>query len=261
MTDRYDVVPTHLAIKAMRDSGYKNAAYAIAELIDNSIQAGATTVELLCVEAEEQLPVRKRRRIDQVAVLDNGSGMTAETLRIALQFGNGTHLDDRSGIGRFGMGLPNSSISQCRRVDVWTWTQGIQGALHAYLDIDHILNGEMSEVPAPKVREVPPSWLGAGESFGDSGTLVVWSNLDRCQWRTAKAIMTNSEHLVGRMYRRFINEGKAQIRMAQFLQGASEPIGDNFVLLNDPLYLMTPSSCPEPYRDEPMFDPYGDEWE
>lgn len=43
----HDIVPAHLVVKAMRDSGYKNAAYAIAELMDNSIQAGATKVELL----------------------------------------------------------------------------------------------------------------------------------------------------------------------------------------------------------------------
>ena len=52
---RFDFVPTALAVNAMRDNGYKNAAYAIAELIDNSIQAGAKLVELLCVESEEQL--------------------------------------------------------------------------------------------------------------------------------------------------------------------------------------------------------------
>ena len=65
----------------MRDNGYKNAAYAIAELIDNSIQAGARLVELLCVESEEQLVQRRRHRIQQVAVLDNGVGMNAEVLR------------------------------------------------------------------------------------------------------------------------------------------------------------------------------------
>jgi hypothetical protein len=33
-------------------NGYKNAAYAIAELMDNAVQAGATLVELICVEKE-----------------------------------------------------------------------------------------------------------------------------------------------------------------------------------------------------------------
>ena len=74
-TEEHDIVPAHLAVKAMRDNGYKNAAYAIAELMDNAIQAGASQVELLCGEHEVQLKKRKSSRIKKVAVLDNGSGM------------------------------------------------------------------------------------------------------------------------------------------------------------------------------------------
>ena len=40
----YEICPTHLAVQAMRDNGYKNAAYAIAELIDNAIQAESTSI-------------------------------------------------------------------------------------------------------------------------------------------------------------------------------------------------------------------------
>src|SRR6201988_1817438 len=102
----FDIVPTSLAVKAMRDNGYKNAAYAIAELMDNSIQAGATSVQLLCADRESQVEQRTRKRLHEVAVLDNGSGMDADTLQIALQFGNGTHLEaqQQKGMGRFGMG-------------------------------------------------------------------------------------------------------------------------------------------------------------
>ena len=89
----HDIVPTHLVVKAMRDNGYKNAAYAIAELMDNSIQAGATQVELLCAEKTEVVTQRQRMRINQLAVLDNGCGMDVDVLRIALQFGNGTRLN------------------------------------------------------------------------------------------------------------------------------------------------------------------------
>ena len=60
------------------------------------------------------LEQRRRSRIHQIAVLDNGSGMNATVLRLALQFDNGTHLaeEKHTGIGRFGMGLPCSSISR-----------------------------------------------------------------------------------------------------------------------------------------------------
>src|SRR5436190_4999463 len=102
----FDIVPTSLAVRAMRDNGYKNAAYAVAELMDNSIQAGASLVELLCADQELMVDQRQRRRLDTVAVLDNGSGMDADTLQIALQFGNGSRLEEgkKQGMGRFGMG-------------------------------------------------------------------------------------------------------------------------------------------------------------
>src|SRR3954447_26160296 len=109
----YDIVPTSLAVRAMRDNGYKNAAYAVAELRDNSLQAEATVVELLCADQEVLVDQRTRRRLNYVAVLDNGTGMDIETLQIALQFGNGSRLEEgkKKGMGRFGMGLPSASIS------------------------------------------------------------------------------------------------------------------------------------------------------
>ena len=261
---QFDLVPTQLAMMAMRDNGYKNAAYALAELIDNAIQAGARGVEVLCSEREEMVAQRVRRRIDQLGVLDNGSGMDPTTLRIALQFGNGTRLDDRSGMGRFGMGLPNASISQCRKVEVWTWQSGVESALYTYIDLDEVDQGRMNEVPAPQPSAVPRMWLDAASAQpGVSGTLVVWSDLDRCVWMTARTIIEHSELLVGRMYRRFIADGRAAIRMAAFEKRNPNSVSlEKLAEPNDPIYRMAPSSTPPPFSDRPMFDQYGDEhWE
>ena len=255
---RFDFVPTALAVKAMRDSGYKNAAYAIAELIDNSLQAGADTVELLCVEAEEQLTHRRVRRIRQVAVLDNGSGMDADVLRLSLQFGNGTHLDDRSGMGRFGMGLPSASISQCKKLEVWTWQSGPDAPLYTCLDLEEIERGTTQEVPQPSICQIPEFWRQAGKAFGASGTLVVWSELDRCTWRTAKSIIKNSEFVIGRMYRRFIDSGDAVIRMATFSEGNPVMEQETYSLANDPIYMMQRTSTPRPFGDKAMFEKYGE---
>ena len=264
MQSRFDLVPTKLAVTAMRDNGYKNAAYALAELIDNSIQAGAHDVEVLCCEREERVASRVRRRIDQIAVIDDGAGMDGSTLRIALQFGNGTRLDDRSGMGRFGMGLPSASISQCRKVEVWTWQTGVNSALHSYIDLEDVEQGEMDEVPEPQPSVVPQMWLNAANGQPKtSGTLVVWSNLDRCVWVTARTIIEHSEMLVGRMYRRFIADGRAAIRMASFDRRTPGSTNiDKLAQANDPIYQTVPSSTPQPFANRPMFDRYGDEhWE
>lgn len=254
----YDIVPTHLVVKAMQDSGYRNAAYAIAELIDNAIQADATSVELLCIESEDVVVERRRSRLDQLAVLDNGNGMSPEVLRQALQFGNGTHLHDRDGIGRFGMGLPNSSLSQGERVEVWTWQAGPQSAWFSYLDVKEIASGDLREVPDPVEKPIPKAWRKVGKSFGDSGTIVVWARPNRCTWRTARAIVKNSEEVVGRVYRRYLDDGRVIIRMAAFRDTMlDKPTLEQLALPNDPMYLMERTSCPSPYDNQAMFEPWG----
>ena len=260
MTETFDIVPTHLAVQAMRDNGYRNAAYAIAELMDNAVQAGASMVELLCAEKTGQVNQRNRTRVEQIAVLDNGCGMDSDTLRLAMQFGNGTRLETgkHNGIGRFGMGLPASSISQCTRVDVWTWQDGVENALHTFLDLQQIQERRQSSVPRPTSDAVPALWQRMGSGFGASGTLVVWSNLDRCIWRTAATIIDNSEFVIGRMYRKWLDDGRVKIRFTAFnLEALTEREGMD-ALPNDPGYLIAHTSCPAPYGDTPMFEPLKD---
>jgi hypothetical protein len=263
----FNIVPPALAVKAMRDSGYKNAAYAIAELVDNAVQAGARTVEILCEEEEEFVRQRSRVRVKKIAVLDDGCGMDEAALRMALQFGNGGRLADRTGIGRFGMGLPNSSISQARRVDVWSWQEGCDAAIHTYLDVDEVEGGVLDEVPAPKSTPLPKEWARRSTTAGGSksGTLVLWTNLDKCDWRTAHAIFKNSEYTVGRIYRRFLGTKALSIRMAAFLGRSVSPTVDDSVMPNDPLYLAPNEALPSPWNAEPMFERYGEpkaiEWD
>ncbi|MHA7965815.1 ATP-binding protein [Paenibacillus sp. CAU 1782] len=255
-------VPASLAIEAMRDNGYKNTAYAVAELIDNSIQAEANYVQLLCAEREEERASRRTKRIEMIAVLDNGGGMDADVLKKALQFGNGTRLgrSNRSGIGRFGMGLPASSISQCKRVDVWSWQNGVENAMHTYLDVNDIKNETTTIMPEPSKKPIPDLWIGAGDLFGQSGTLVVWSQLDRLIWYKASTLIDNSELLIGRMYRKFLADGSAKIRMAAFnIENLSNFSIEKEALPNDPCYILPVTSCPEPYHDTAMFENYGDE--
>ena len=87
-----------LAIDSLRKSGYKNVAYALGELVDNSIQEDASAVDILI--GEKQVPNAAGQmvwRIDQIAVLDNGNGMDHERLWRALRIGDG---DAQRGIKR-----------------------------------------------------------------------------------------------------------------------------------------------------------------
>ena len=249
--------PSNFTIRALRDSRYHNTAYAIAELIDNSIEANAPQVDLLCMEKPQRVGARTLRRVSEVAVLDNGDGMDVKTLLEALKFGGGTRHNSVRGVGKYGMGLPTSSMSQCKRVDVWTWQDGRDSVWHSSIDIDDIERGN-HEVPLPdQATSIPKVWIEAGNDEiyeHQSGTLVVWSKLDKIQWKTSRAIIDNTSREVGRIHRHWIDADITRIRAASFLANRPTEIENkHYIVANDPLYLMNPSSTPMPWNDEPMF--------
>ena len=195
MSNRF--LSAETVIESLRDNGYNNTAYALAELIDNSLQATATRVEVGFIE--EQQEARKNYTVSEISIWDNGVGMDLDTLRVAMQFGGGTHRKDTGGMGKFGMGLPNSSISQCKRVDVWSWQAG-GVPHHTYLDVDEMKSGALEEVPIPTAKAIPTKYEKAFfTKRPESGSLIIWSKLDRLSWKTGKSIYRHCEHLVGRM--------------------------------------------------------------
>ncbi len=258
----HEIIPPNLAINSMRSSGYRDTAHALAELIDNSIQAGlaindVTDVEVICIDHVELVNERRRQRINEIAVYDNASGMDAKILRMALQFGNGSNLtiDKQTSIGKFGMGLPNASISQCCHVDVWSWRGG--KTLYTYLDLSEIKAGQLRVVPEPVERSIPEKWKSLIRTpIVDHGTLVVWSQLDRVRWKQSTTFLKNTEFLVGRAYRYFLAEKTTRIRLVAFEDcgGKLTKKSDRDTKPNDPLYLMRGTLDPVPYNKAPAFD-------
>ena len=249
--------PSNFTIRALRDSRYHNTAYAIAELIDNSIEANAGHIDLLCMEKPQSVGTQTRRRVSGVAILDDGDGMDVRTLLDALKFGGGTRHNSDRGVGKYGMGLPTSSMSQCKRVDVWTWQDGLDSVWHSSIDADYIEQGN-HEVPIPDQETlIPEVWREAGRDKiyeHRSGTLVVWTELDKIQWRTGSTILRHTAREVGRIHRHWIDAEMTRIRVGSFLNNRPTEIeNEDYIVANDPLYLMNSSSTPEPWSNEPMF--------
>ena len=263
--DDYSVVSAQLTVQAMRDSGYKDTDHAIAELIDNSVEARARLIEMIVVETPRDPDVPyDRARISEIAVADDGVGMDLTTLRRALRFGDGTRLGRSSrGIGRFGVGLPVASVSQCRRVDIWTWQNGADNALRCHLDLDQINSGA-NQIPRPIHDPVPDRWRAVARSTSElTGTLVVWSNLDRVRWQGSEKTLDRTAELCGRIYRKFLADPERPVQITLLLaidDGTGlTPVGKPEPCLpNDPLYLRSPSSTPPPFSTEPMFELFNE---
>lgn len=261
----FSIVSPKLTIEAMRDSGYKSTDHALAELIDNSVEAAADLIEVIAVEQprDPQQPY-SRARLLKMAVVDNGEGMDFVTLRRALRFGDGTRLDRAArGIGRFGVGLPQSSVSQCRRVDIWTWQNGAANALHCYLDLDEIRAGDVRDVPAPTAQPVPEEWIEVAENASEAtGTLVVWSRLDRVRWSGGWKTLARTGDLCGRVYRKFLSDEDwpvvIRLRLASLDDEMLNVEREEDCFPNDPLYLMAPSATPKPFDDKPMYELFNE---
>ena len=178
-SDDSSIIALDRFIQATRNSGYKGTESALAELVDNSLQAGAGRVLIDIVAAPDNAvyPIR-------ISVLDDGCGMDRRTLRQALHFGGSSRFNDRTGLGRYGMGLPNSSLSQARRVEVFTWRKA-GAVIFSYLDVDEIAGGRLTEVPDPAAAPLP-KWLP--NAPGPTGTLVVWNRCDRLDHRRSSTI-------------------------------------------------------------------------
>lgn len=186
------IVAAEHFVLATRDTGYRSVAAAVAELIDNSLQANARRIDVLIREVQDG-----HGRSVVLGVLDEGSGMSPTTLERALQFGGTNRFDDRSGLGRFGMGLPNSSVSHSRRLDVYSWMRPSE-IYHSYLDVDEVAAGHLRFIPRPR-RSSLPSWVAP--KAGRSGTLVLWTRCDRLGRHRVATLVRRMEVTLGRVYR------------------------------------------------------------
>ena len=250
----YNVFAGERFIESMRSSGYRDTSYAVAELVDNSIDAQAKKIDIICIERRND--ATRHLVLDKIAVLDDGQGMDTTELRSSLLFGDGTRGANPNEIGKYGMGLPNSSLSQCKRVEVYSWKKS-KDVFWTYLDVDEVRRGKKS-IPVPHRKSIPSEWLRSSRrKLKESGTLVIWSKLDRCSWVTARKIREHSEFLIGRIYRRFLEKKSISMNIITCELDDNGNVVNNCVttkmLPNDPMYLMAPSSTPGKWGKEPMF--------
>ena len=168
-------------IESMRDIGYSFET-ALADIVDNSITAEASAIEILC-DADGGLPT--------IGILDDGYGMSESELLNAMRPGSKNPLDNRDegDLGRFGLGLKTASFSQCRRLTVVTKKDGMTSA--AQWDLDYVAEVDDWLIQIPDEEEIGS--VPFAERMSGSGTLVVWENLDRLSDETQKT--TLKDHL------------------------------------------------------------------
>jgi hypothetical protein len=170
--DLHDVDPAPpkpaALIESLRAFGY-DCQTAIADLIDNSIAAHAKNVWIDFVW---------NGSASSIAIRDDGRGMSDRELVDAMRIGSRSPKDPREpgDLGRFGLGLKTASFSQCRLMTVASKQVGSQSSTRTW-DLDFVEKRDewLLLRTAPQTASKGIQALDAQSS----GTLVVWSALDR----------------------------------------------------------------------------------
>ena len=257
---------------ALRNSGYKDIESAMAEIVDNSIQAQAENVLVII---KDRVPSwGKKSQVYEVAFLDDGTGMTPEWVQGCLRFGNGTRRNTK-GMGKFGVGLPQSSLYACPRVEVYSWQNGIENCYSSFLDIEMISNGEQLKIDPAEKKCVPDEYkkylkeglklCDSKFNFSDKGTLVLWRNCDNVVPSTVASLFKRLSFSFGKKYRHLICDEESNI----YLIHDTKDQYNEKIMPNDPLFLMPnnivlgdPNDTEKLQRktfvdgSEPIFEPY-----
>ena len=155
-------------LESMRDIGYSFES-ALADIVDNSISAGATQIHIANDLDVDQEPF--------LAILDNGRGMTGDELTAAMRHGSRSPREVREvgDLGRFGLGMKTASFSQCRRLTVVSSREGMREA--RCWDLDQVV--ERDEWILRVLDHQTIDSLPLVDQLEATGTLVLWQKLDR----------------------------------------------------------------------------------
>jgi len=183
-----DLLPSPASlIESLRSIGY-SLDTALADIIDNSISAEATKIDVDFRWAEAK---------PWIAITDNGYGMCRNTLINAMRFGSFDPLAqrERQDMGRFGLGMKTASLSQCRNLIVLSKNNNQVSCFEWNLDL--ICDKEswlIFELSKDKIEQntILNQLYTDYISENTSGTIVLWQNIDRLDDKATKEIQESA---------------------------------------------------------------------
>jgi hypothetical protein len=200
-------------VRGIRDIGYKHTGSALAELGDNGLQAGAQNIH---VAFETN---KSGAKVTALAVIDDGHGMIPDMIRFSVMWG-GTHREnDRTGMGRYGYGLPSASVSQGKRFTVYSCPRGGKEFYAVTVDVDAISEGkntdETGEIVIPEARPAKlPKFvqdhITAQFPGGklEHGTVVVIENLDKVSHSSVNGLRNHLLEFFGVTYQKVLRNAQ-----------------------------------------------------
>jgi len=224
-------VPLFLAqtlIQSLRDVGYDSTISALCEHVDNAIGAGAKNIRVYIRQTGKGSALRT-----DIAVEDDGDGMSPQVLKVATSFGGSTNYNNRSGIGRFGMGMKTAALSMAPAIEIISWQE--QGVYYRMtLDTEAIGRDKSNiiSLPDPELLEdigaeqaqlftapmrypvnasdqrlLAPRGMDMVHALGASGTIIYMPDCDRLSAKRDRTLVDHATKDFAHVYRRHIARG------------------------------------------------------
>jgi hypothetical protein len=220
-------------LTALARIGYE-LEVALADLVDNSIDAGARNVLIRFLRSTD--------RITGLAVVDDGEGINPSEIDEAMGFGADTGKDD-SDLGKYGMGLKSASFSQAQSVAVLSRHHG--SVVARRWTADNVRAGWICEHIDERAADQHLGREWGPVVLDGCGTLIHWDNLDafRVARHRADGVLEDyfsriSVHL-GLHFHRFLAKGRVRI----FLDAVNQETGDSGP--PRPVYALDPFAYPQ----------------
>lgn len=220
---KYDIVrpEAEFQFQAARSYGY-SIETSIADLIDNSISAKATKINI---------SFGVDRYASFVRIEDNGTGMNEKQLRDAMRLGSLNPLTERSDddLGRFGLGLKTASFAQCRRFTVKTKKARLREYVRCW-DLDFVSKKKDWVLLKDCIDQ--HSRTNMGElTLGNNGTIVLWEKMDRLMESEEHNLdkenfyrkFENVKRHLGLIFHRYIERGNLEITVMNEIVNAINP--------------------------------------
>ena len=192
----YDASPSAaFLMESIRDCGY-TIETAIADLIDNSISAEAQNIEIFLINDDSGNPM--------LSIEDDGTGMNQAELLQAMKLCSKDRNQSRrkNDLGRFGMGLKTSSLSQCRQLTVESNMDGKSTSMTWDLD-------DLQKIDQWKVKN---NFI----ENRNKGTKVIWKKIDRSNLTidtpSTNATVRNIRDHLGLVFHRYLDKNNDEQR-------------------------------------------------
>ena len=233
---------------SMRSMGYSFEA-AIADIIDNSITAKASTIRILFPSTP----------MDELAIgiLDDGLGMSSQTLLEAMRYGSTASEEarDEEDLGRFGLGLKSASLSQCKLLTVVSYFENRVSSFS--WDYDYILNQKKWVTKELDDNEI--SCLPYYKELLElkRGTLIIWQNFDTLHksneglvFDALNGLRSKLDQYLGLVFHRFLSSKNKNLKIY---------INNHRIIPLDPFLESHPKTTTKKERSIAIHDSSGNE--